>query len=180
MAAENGKVSNGHFQSDEEGQRKQWRRQRALCRWVFSAEGTRGVMAWSFLPFQQGSFPSRYLFSRKVHTWRRSEKGKGQWEVQILPLNTPIPPMPAVSSHGKHIQCATKNTYINHRSYWTHTDGTGWFFSTVSQSAYFLKVSKNLWFPPMPEQQLSRLFSVHPRNLEKSILASSWVILIFL
>jgi len=44
MAAENGKVSNRHFQSDEEGQRKQ-QRQRALCGSVFGAEGTRGVMA---------------------------------------------------------------------------------------------------------------------------------------
>lgn len=78
--------------------------------------------------------------------------------------NSPHPPMP--TSLLPHPVCHNRPMCINHRSYWTHTDGTGWVLSVISQNVCFLKVSKNIWSLLMPEQQTLRLFPNHSRNFE--------------
>lgn len=51
-------------------------------------------------PSSKGSVPSRYLSSRKVHTWRRSVKGKGRGEGQ-LPLFIPPAHTPPCQQHHR-------------------------------------------------------------------------------
>lgn len=127
-----------------------------------------------FSPPPRGSFPSHYLSARKVHTWRRSGKGKrtGRSSDPAFKHSRPTsthPAMPTMSHHGKSTVCHRKRALTTNPTLLA-LEGV---LCGISQSPYFLQVRKSLLYTLLPEQQILSLFSVLPRNFEKRILAFS-------